>query len=65
MREVDQVCKYEGCGKVYKNKGVLALHQKMIYRAAEERVRFSCERCGRGWDTEGAKVNHNKACMGG
>ena len=53
VREVDQVCRYEGCSKVCTNKRGLDLHQKMMHRAAEERVRFSCGRCG-GLNTEGA-----------
>ena len=36
-----------------------------MHRAAEERVRFFCGRCGRGLDTEGAKVNHKRTCTGG
>ena len=62
VRERDQVCRYEGCGKVCKNKGGLALHKKMMHRAAEQRVRFIFGRCGRGLDTEGAKVNHKRTC---
>ena len=48
-----------------RTRGGLALHQKMMHREAEERVRFSCGRCGRGLDTEGAKVNPKRTCAGG
>ena len=55
---VNLVRRYEGCGRVCKNKRRLALHQKRMHRAADERVGFSCERYGMGMETEGAKVNH-------
>ena len=63
--EVDLVCRYEGCGKVCKAKGGLVLHQKRMHRAPDERVTFECERCGVSLETEGAKKNHEKSCMGG
>ena len=50
------VCRYQGYGRG------LALHQKRMHWAAEERVGFSCKRYGIGMETEGAKVNHQKNC---
>jgi hypothetical protein len=62
---IDYVCRYDGCGKVCKSKGGLTLHQKRIHRAPEERVRFECSNCGVNVETEGAKVNHERTCLGG
>ena len=62
---VDLVCRYDGCGKVCKSKGGLTLHQKRIHRAPEDRVGFSCDRCGVGLETEGARQNHRRTCRGG
>lgn len=63
--EIDLVCRYEGCGKVCKSKGGLTLHQKRMHRAAPERMRFECDKCGMNVETEGAKKNHEKTCGGG
>ena len=60
---VELECKYEGCGKVCWSKGALTVHQKRMHRAAEERVRFSCVRCGRELETEVARENHERKCM--
>ena len=57
-------CKYEGCGKVCKSKAGLTVHQKRMHRAADERMRFPCDRCERVLETEGARVNHMRRCMG-
>ena len=62
--ENERVCKYEGCGKVCRNKGGLIMHQKRVHRAAEERMRFPCARCEKVLETEGAKVNHERMCRG-
>ena len=49
--EGELVCRYEGCGKVCRNKAGLVIHEKRIHRANEERGRLKCEiwegfRCG-------------------
>ena len=64
-RELDLVCRYEGCGKVCKSKGGLTLHQKRMHRAAPERKRFECRGCGVILETEGAQKNHERSCEGG
>ena len=62
--ENELACEYEGCGKVCKSKAGLTVHQKIRHREAEERVRFPCDRCERVLETEVAKVNHERRCMG-
>ena len=57
-------CKYDGCGKVCRSKAGLTVHQKRMHRAAEERVRFPCVRCDRVMETEVARENHERRCMG-
>ena len=59
-RMIDLECRYEGCGKVCKSKGVLVQHQKQMYRAPLERVRFECERYGMMCETEVAQINHER-----
>ena len=64
-RDLDLVCRWEGCGKVCLSKGGLTLHQKRVHRAPEDRVRFRCDRCGINLETQAAKTNHEKTCSGG
>ena len=64
-RVIELVCKYEGCGKVCRSKGGLVQHQKRIHRAPPERVMFECGRCGMRCETEVARINHERSCMGG
>ena len=47
-----------------RSKAGLTVHQKWKHRVAEERMRFPCVRCERVLDTEGARVNHERMCMG-
>ena len=63
--EIDLVCRYENCGRVFRNKGALTIHQKRMHRAAAERKRFACDLCGKAVETMVAKVNHEKTCNGG
>ena len=58
-RELDLVCRWEGCGKVCLSKGGLTLHQKRVHRAPEDRVRFSCD-----WCRINLETNHEKTCTG-
>ena len=53
--EGELVCRYEGCGKVCRNKAGLVMHEKRMHRVNEERGRLKCERCGRGFDAEGQR----------
>ena len=63
--EVELVCRYEGCGKVCRNKAGLVMHEKRMHRVNEERGRLKCERCGRGFDAEGQRVSHVRSSTGG
>ena len=63
--EGELVCRYEGCGKVCRNKAGLVMHEKRMHRVNEERGRLKCERCGRGFDAEGQRVSHVRSCTGG
>ena len=55
---------YDGCGKVCRSKAALTVHQKRLHRAAEERVRFPGVGCERVLETEVARENHERKCMG-
>ena len=59
------VCRFEDCGRTFRNKGALTLHQKRIHRAAAERKRFWCDLCDKPLETMVAKVAHEKTCDGG
>ena len=63
--EGELVCRYEGCGKVCRNrnKAGFVMHEKRMHRVNEERDRLKCERCGRGFDAEGQRVSHIRSCM--
>ena len=63
--EGELVCRYEGCGKVCRNKAGLVMHEKRMHRVNEERGTLKCERCGRGFDAEGQRVSHVRSCTGG
>ena len=63
-RELDLVCRWEGCGKVCLCKGGLTLHQKRVLRSPEDRVRFSCDRSRINLETQAAKTNYEKTCTG-
>ena len=64
-RDLDLVCRWEGCGKVCLSKGGLTLHQKRVHRAPEDRVRFRYDRCGINLEAQAAKTNHEKTCSKG
>ena len=49
---------------VCRNRAALTVHQKRLHRAAEERMRFKCEKCEKVLETEGARMNHERMCMG-
>ena len=58
-------CHWDECGKVCKSKAGLVAHERRIHRLAEDRVRFSCDRCRLELETEGARINHMATCGGG
>ena len=56
--EGELICRYEGCGKVCRNKAGLVLHEKRMHRVNKERGRLKCERYWRDFDAEGQRVSH-------
>ena len=62
--ETELVCRYEGCGEEFRNKAAMIIHEKRLHRAAADRVRFPCKRCGTVLETEAARINHERACRG-
>ena len=62
--EWDLECKYDGCVMACRHRAALTVHQKRLHRAAEERKRFKCGTCEKVLETEGARMNHERACMG-
>lgn len=59
------VCRYEGCGKVCRNRAGLVMHEKRMHRVNEERVRFECGKCRRVFESEGNRISHERSCTGG
>ena len=55
---MDLVCRYEDCGRKFRNKGALTLHQKRVHRVAAERKRFGCDLCDKPLETMVAKLSH-------
>ena len=62
-RRIELECRYEGCGKKLKSKGWLVKHQKRVYRAPLERVKFKCGRCGLVCETEMMCLNPESLCV--
>ena len=57
-------CKHEGCDKVWKSRGGLAIHIKRMHKESREEVRFKCDKCGVEMRTEANLKNHIKICGG-
>ena len=64
VAEENLSCMYEGCEMVCWSKAALTVHQKRMHRLNEERVRFECRRCMLVLETEGARTNHERRCVG-
>ena len=58
-------CRYEGCGKVCRNKVGLVMHERRMHRVNEERGRLKCGISGRGFDAEEQRVSHMRSCTDG
>ena len=41
----DNKCKYEGCGRTFRTKAGLAIHQKGLHRTMEKGKTFRCQKC--------------------
>ena len=65
VEERGLVCRYEGCLKICKSKAGRTAHERRMHRVVEERVRFECGNCGISLETAGAKLNHERFCIGG
>ena len=63
--EGELICRYDGCGKVCRNKAGLVMHKKRMQWVNEERGRLKCVRCGMGFVAVGQRVSHVRSCTGG
>ena len=41
----DKKCKYEGCGRKFRKKAGLVIHQKRLHRTMENATTFRCQKC--------------------
>ena len=58
-------CNYPGCGRSFKSKGGLTIHQKRIHRDQSTAPTFKCDKCGDILKQEATLKNHYKNCVGG
>ena len=61
----DNKCKYEGCGRTFRTKAGLVIHQKRLYRTLENATTFRCQKCNSKFRKEATLKNHSKVCRGG
>ena len=53
-------CRWEGCGKVCKNKTGLVHHERLMHQA--KGTKFECPKCKQAFGTKSSLTNHSKAC---
>ena len=61
----DNKCKYEGCGRTFRTKAGLVIHQKRLHRTMENVTTYRCQKCNNEFRQEAVLKNHSKACKGG
>ena len=63
--EIDPLkCRWEGCGKICKSKGGLAIHIRRMHDAAKANLKFKCGACGMKFKSENTMINLQKVCGG-
>ena len=61
----DQIsCIYEGCGRFFRTKAGLTIHQKRTHRTTDKAPNFTCSKFGEDFKQEGAWKNHQNHCRG-
>ena len=55
-------CKYEGCGRTFRTKAGLVIHQKRLHRTIENATAFRCHKCNSEFRQEETLKNHSKVC---
>ena len=64
-KKEDQIrCTYHGCGRFFRTKAGLTIHQKRTHKEINEAPTFTCNKCGKNFKQEGAWKNHQKNCTG-
>ena len=64
-KKEDQIrCIYQGCGRFFRTKAGLTIHQKRTHREINEAPTFTCNKCGNNFKQEGAWKNHQRNCTG-
>ena len=61
----DNKYKYDGCGRTFRTKAGLGMHQKRLYRTIENATTFRCQKCNSEFRQEATLKNHSKVCKGG
>ena len=61
----DNKCKYDGCGKTFRTKDGLVIHQKRLHRIMENATTFRCQKCNDKLRQEATWKNHSKGYKGG
>ena len=60
----DNKCRYEGCGRTFRTKAGLVIHQRRLHRKIENATTFRCQKCNSEFRQEAALKNHSKVCKG-
>ena len=60
----DNKCKDEGCGRTFRTKAGLFIHQKTLHRTIENAKTSRCHKCNSDFRQEAALKNHSKVCKG-
>ena len=55
---------YKGCGRFFRTKAGLAIHQKRTHRKTDKAPTFTGNKCGNKFKQEEAWKNHQKTCSG-
>ena len=63
-KEDQIICIYEGCGRFFRTKAGLTIHQKRTHRSTDKAPNFTCSKCGKNFKQEGAWKNHHNHCRG-
>ena len=57
-------CRYKGCGRTFRTKAGLVIHQKRLHRTMENATTFRCQKCNNEFRQEAPLQNQSKACRG-
>ena len=61
----DNKCKYKRCGRTFRTRAGVVIHQKGLDRTMENATTFRCQKCNSEFRQQAALINHFKACKEG